>query len=249
MALVDIRGLTLRFPVYGADHRSFKRQITNAVGGALGRSAGASAPLVTALQGIDLELKPGDRIGLVGHNGAGKTTLLRTIAGAYQPDEGSVLVEGKIASLLDMWSGMDPFATGLQNIRLKGLMLGMSRKEMDERTEEIAEFTGLGPFLGMPIKTYSAGMVARLAFGVVTAVDADILIMDEWLGVGDADFRQKAHDRLMGMVENATIFCFASHDIGMLKILCNKFMGLSGGKSTGLMTLAELEDFMAPTAA
>lgn len=249
MALVDIRGLTLRFPVYGADHRSLKRSVTRAVGGALGRANATSPPLVTALQDISLRLEPGDRIGLVGHNGAGKTTLLRTICGAFQPDEGEVLVEGKIASLLDLWSGMDPFATGIDNIRLKGLMLGMSKKEMNSKVEEIAEFTDLGPFLGMPIRTYSAGMVARLAFAVVTSVDADILIMDEWIGVGDADFRQKAHDRLMQMVENATIFAFASHDIGMLKILCNKFMGLSGGKSTGMMTLAELEEFMEPSAA
>lgn len=247
MALVDIRGLTLRFPIYGADQRSFKRQMAGAVGGVLGRPGPASAPRVTALQNVSLQLKPGDRLGLVGHNGAGKTTLLRAIAGAYHPDEGVVLTEGKIASLLDLWSGMDPFASGLENIRLKGLMLGMSGKEMKARTEEIAEFTGLGPFLGMPIRTYSAGMVARLAFGVTTAVDADILIMDEWIGVGDADFRQKAHDRLMALVENATIFIFASHDMGMLKILCNKFMGLSGGKSTGLMTLDQLEEFMAPS--
>lgn len=249
MPLVDINNLTLRFPVYGADQRSLKRVVTNAVGGPLGRRSSAGVPVVTALQDVSLRLEAGDRIGLVGHNGAGKTTLLRTIAGAYQPDEGSVRVEGKVASLLDLWSGMDPFATGIDNIRLKGLMLGMSKKEMNSKVEAIAEFTELGPFLGMPIRTYSAGMVARLSFAVVTSVDADILIMDEWLGVGDANFRDKAQDRMMAMVENATIFAFASHDVGMLKILCNKFMGLSGGRSTGLMTLEELEEYMLPTAA
>jgi lipopolysaccharide transport system ATP-binding protein len=249
MSLIDIRGLTLRFPVYGADHRSFKRRMSGAVGGARGRPGPASAPLVTALHNVSVTLKPGDRLGLVGHNGAGKTTLLRAIAGAYQPDEGIVLVEGRVASLLDLWSGMDPFATGLENIRLKGLMLGMSKKYMDSKAEEIAEFTGLGPFLGMPIKTYSAGMIARLSFAVTTAVEADILLMDEWIGVGDADFRQKAHDRLMDLVEQATIFVFASHDIGMLKILCNKFMGLKGGKSTGMMTVDELDAFLQPSAA
>jgi lipopolysaccharide transport system ATP-binding protein len=250
MSLIDIRGLTLRFPVYGADHRSLKRRITGAVGGALGRSSPASAPLVTALHNVSLQLKEGDRLGIVGHNGAGKTTLLRAIAGAYQPDEGVVLVEGKVASLLDLMAGMDPFASGIENIKLRGLMLGMTRKEMAQRTEEIAEFSGLGPFLGMPMKTYSAGMVARLSFAVTTSVDADILLMDEWIGVGDADFRHKAQARLEKLVEEAKIFVFASHDFGMLKVMCNKFMGLSGGKSTGIMnSVEELDAFLAPQAA
>ncbi len=249
MANIDIRGLTVQFPVFGADQRSLKRHITAAVGGALGRRGPASPPMVTALKNVTVQLKAGDRLGLVGHNGAGKTTLLRTIAGAYAPDEGVVLVEGKVASLLDLMTGMDPFATGLENIKLRGLVMGLSNRQVKERTEEIAEFTELGPFLGMPVKTYSAGMVARLAFGITTAVDADILLMDEWLGVGDASFRHKAQARLLKVVEGATIFVFASHDLGMLRSMCNKFMGLSGGRSTGLMTLDELDEFMAPAVA
>jgi lipopolysaccharide transport system ATP-binding protein len=243
MALIDIKGLTVRFPVYGADQRSLKRSITQAVGGTLGRKS-AGAPMVTALQNVSLHLEPGDRLGLVGHNGAGKTTLLRTIAGAYAPDEGIVQVDGKVASLLELMVGMDPFATGLENIRLRGLIMGMTGKQIKARTEEIAEFTGLGPFLGMPLKTYSAGMIARLAFSVTTSVDADILLMDEWIGVGDADFRHHAHERLMTLVEDAKIFVFASHDFGMLRIMCNKFIGLRGGRATGLMTSAEFEDFI-----
>jgi lipopolysaccharide transport system ATP-binding protein len=244
MALVDIRGLTIRFPVYGADQRSFKRTIGAAVGGALGRRGIGGAPLVTALQNVSLKLEPGDRLGLVGHNGAGKTTLLRAIAGAYAPDEGVIDVQGKVASLLELMVGMDPFATGLENIRLRGLVMGLTGKQIKDRTEEIAAFTGLGPFLGMPIKTYSAGMIARLAFAVTTAVDADILLMDEWIGVGDADFRHQAHERLMTLVEDAKIFVFASHDFGMLRVMCNKFIGLRGGASTGMMTSAEFEEFI-----
>jgi lipopolysaccharide transport system ATP-binding protein len=244
MALVDIRGLTISFPVYGADQRSFKRTIGRAVGGSLGRKGGGGPPLVTALQNVSIKLEPGDRLGLVGHNGAGKTTLLRAISGAYAPDEGVIDVQGKVASLLELMVGMDPFATGLENIRLRGLIMGLTAKQIKERTEEIAAFTGLGPFLGMPIKTYSAGMIARLAFAVTTAVDADILLMDEWIGVGDADFRHKAHERLMTLIEDAKIFVFASHDFGMLRIMCNKFLGLRGGRSTGLLTSDEFEQFI-----
>jgi lipopolysaccharide transport system ATP-binding protein len=244
MSLVDISGLTIRFPVYGADQRSFKRQITRAVGGTLGRKGMQGPPLVTALQNVSVQLEPGDRLGLIGHNGAGKTTLLRTIAGAYAPDEGTVLVEGKVASLLELMVGMDPFATGLENIRLRGLVMGLNSAQIKERTEEIADFTGLGPFLGMPLKTYSAGMIARLAFSVTTAVDADILLMDEWIGVGDADFRDQAQQRLLNLVKEAKIFVFASHDFGMLRAMCNKFVGLKGGRSTGMMLEKDLDAFI-----
>jgi lipopolysaccharide transport system ATP-binding protein len=246
MASVDIRGLTIRFPIYGADHRSLKRQLTRAVGGTLGRKAAGGPPLLTALQNVSLNLSPGDRLGLVGHNGAGKTTLLRAIAGAYAPDEGVIDVEGRVASLLELMVGMDPFATGMENIRLRGLVMGLTDRQIKARAEEIAEFTGLGPFLGMPIKTYSAGMIARLAFSVTTAVDADILLMDEWIGVGDADFRQQAQDRLIRLVEDSKIFVFASHDFGMLKKMCNKFIGLKGGRCTRVMTeTEELDEFVA----
>ena len=241
MALVDIRGLTIQFPIYGADHRSIKRSITSAVGGTLGRAGPAAPAMVTALRNINLELQPGDRLGLVGHNGAGKTTLLRSIAGAYAPDEGSVLVEGKIASLLEPMLGMDGFVTGLENIRLRGLLMGLTNRQIKERTEEIADFTGLGPFLGMPLKTYSAGMIGRLAFAVSTAVDADILLMDEWLGAGDANFRQQAHDRLMQLFASSKIVVLASHDMGLLRSLCNKFLSLRGGEGTGPMSLEELD--------
>jgi lipopolysaccharide transport system ATP-binding protein len=248
MPHIDIRDLSIRFPVYGSDQRSFKRTITRSVGGVLGRASAASPPLVTALTNVSLRLDAGDRLGLVGHNGAGKTTLLRTIAGAYAPDTGVVEVEGKVATLLDLMTGMDPFATGIANIRLRGLVLGMSSKEIKDRTEEIADFTELGPFLGMPVKTYSAGMVARLAFGITTAIDADILLMDEWLGVGDASFRDKAQQRLLGVVQNATIFILASHDFGMLRQMCNKFIGLAGGQATEMMTIDQLDDYLASVA-
>lgn len=242
MALVDIRDLTIRFPVYGVDQRSLKRRITGAVGGTLGRSNPAAPTLVQALNHVSFTLTSGDRLGLVGHNGAGKTTLLRAIAGAYWPDEGSILVEGKIASLLEPMLGMDMFVTGLENIRLRGLMMGLTDKQIKERTEEIAEFTGLGPFLGLPLKTYSAGMIGRLAFAVSTAVDADILLMDEWLSAGDASFRTQAHDRLLSLFSTSKIVVLASHDTDLLKKLCNKFVVLRAGHSSGIMPIEELDE-------
>ena len=241
MALVDIQGLTIRFPVYGADHRSLKRQITGAVGGSLGRAGPAAPTMVQALSRVTFRLTPGDRLGLIGHNGAGKTTLLRAISGAYAPDEGSVLVEGKVASLLEPTLGMDSFVTGLENIRLRGLLMGLTNRQIKERTEEIAAFTGLGPFLGLPLKTYSAGMSGRLAFAVSTAVDADVLLMDEWLGAGDAEFRHQAHDRLMALFAKSKIVVLASHDMALLRNLCNKFIILRGGVGTPIMTAEELD--------
>jgi lipopolysaccharide transport system ATP-binding protein len=247
MASIDIKGLTIRLPVIGADQRSFKRQITRTVGGTLGRIN--FTPFVAALQNVNLQLKSGDRLGLVGHNGAGKTTLLRTIAGAYAPDEGVVEVEGRVAALLDLMAGIDTFATGLESIRMRGMVLGMTRKQIQERAEEIAEFSGLGPYLGMPIKSYSSGMLARLAFAITTAVDTEILLMDEWLGVGDQDFRDKAQKRLVELVDSAKIFVLASHDATLIRKMCDKFVVLHSGRASHVMTAHELDDFMAETPA
>ena len=245
MANIDIRGLTVQFPVYGADQRSLKRHITSAVGGVLGRKGATSPPMVTALKNVTVQLKEGDRLGLVGHNGAGKTTLLRTIAGAYAPDEGVVQIDGKVASLLDLMTGMDPFATGLENIKLRGLVMGLSSKQVKERTEEIADFTELGPFLGMPVKTYSAGMQARLAFAAATAVDADVLLMDEWIAVGDAEFQKLAHKRLLKLVERAGILVLATHEAPLLRLYCNKVMRLDGGIASEVVDIRKLDELLA----
>ena len=159
---ITVTDLTLRFPVYGVDSKSLKKHLARiTVGGKLGKT-GLGAPEITALSKVNLQLRSGDRLGLIGHNGSGKTTLLRALAGAYEPDEGTIDVHGRIAAMLDLNLGIDPSATGLDNIRLRGRIAGLSTRQIDERLTEIAEFTGLGPFLAMPLKTYSAGMQARL---------------------------------------------------------------------------------------
>ena len=241
---ISCKDLTLRFPVYGVDAKSLKKHLAKiTVGGKLGRSHGFTE--VTALSNLNLELKAGDRLGLVGHNGSGKTTLLRALSGAYEPDEGSVEIQGHIAALLDLSLGIDPSATGYDNIRLRGRIAGLTSRQIDERMDEIADFSGLGPFLAMPVKTYSAGMQARVAFAAATAVEADVLLMDEWIAVGDADFQRIAHKRLLKLVERAGILVLASHDVELLQLYCNKVMRLEGGVASPVTDIRKLTELMA----
>ena len=241
---ISCTDLTVRFPVYGVDAKSLKKSLASiAVGGKLGRHWGSTD--VTALSNVNLELRGGDRLGLVGHNGSGKTTLLRALSGAYEPDEGTVDVHGRIAALLDLSLGIDPTATGYDNIRLRGRIAGLSNREIDARMDEIAGFTGLGPFLAMPVKTYSAGMQARLAFAAATAVEADVLLMDEWIAVGDRDFQQLAHKRLLNLVERAGILVLASHDLDLLRLYCNKVVRMEGGVASAVTDIRQLDALMA----
>jgi len=242
---ISVTGLTIRFPVYGVDAKSLKKHLARVtVGGRLGSSM-AGATEVTAISNLNLELKAGDRLGLIGHNGSGKTTLLRALSGAYEPDEGAIDVHGRIAALLNLGLGIDASATGYDNIRLRGRIAGLSSKEIDERMDEIAEFTGLGPFLAMPVKTYSAGMQARLAFSAATAVEADVLLMDEWISVGDTDFQKLAHKRLLNLVERAGILVLATHDVDLLRLYCNKVMRMEGGVASPVTDIRKLEELLA----
>ena len=242
---ISVSNLTIRFPVYGVDAKSLKKQLARvAVGGRLGE-AGARSTQVTALTDLNLELRAGDRLGLIGHNGSGKTTLLRALSGAYEPDEGQIDVHGRIAALLDLNLGIDPAATGIDNIRLRGRIAGLTAREIEARLDDIGRFTGLGPFLAMPIKTYSAGMQARLAFAAATSVEADVLLMDEWIAVGDAEFQKLAHRRLLDLVERAGILVLASHEIELLRLYCNKVMRLEGGVASPVMDIRKLDELIA----
>ena len=243
---IILENLSIRFPVYGVDQRSLKKHLARiAIGGRLGTKNGSHSPVVAALNNVSMKLVAGDRVALVGPNGSGKTTMLRVLAGVYSPDEGSVETVGKIASLLDLTLGLQPTATGHENIYLRGLIAGLSKPQIEEKTAQIAEFSGLGAFLGLPLKTYSSGMLARLAFAVATSVDADILLMDEWIAVGDADFRDSARRRLMGLIEQSHIMVLASHEMSLVKGLCNKFMHLEHGVATPIMPIEALDDFLA----
>lgn len=177
---------------------------------------------VHALKNINVEIRAGERVGLLGHNGAGKSTFLKTVAGLYPVSSGEVDVQGEVRSLFDLSMGFEPDATGRENVLYRGLLLGLSPDFMREKEEEIIAFADLGEFIDYPIKTYSAGMQVRLAFAISTAVGGDILLLDEVIGAGDANFMSKAKERITGLIEAAEILILASHDFGALSNLCTR---------------------------
>ena len=229
---VHIKGenICVDYPIFNGPHRSLKKNLLRvATGGRISRDAGRGVT-VRALDGIDLEIQEGERIGLTGHNGSGKSTLLRVLAGVYEPTGGRLEVHGRVASLLDISIGMDVEASGLENIFLKGLLLGFSRNDIQKKVEEIMDFSGLGEYIDMPVRTYSSGMVMRLAFSIATSIEADILLMDEWLSVGDADFVKKAEDRLKSLIHRTPILVIASHSKEILQEVCSRVLRLEGGR-------------------
>lgn len=229
-ARIQVESVTVDFPIYNANMRSIKNQfIYHGTGGRVGRHAG-NRLTVRALDDVSLSLEHGDRVGIIGHNGAGKTTLLRVMAGVYEPVKGRVWRSGRTASLLNVSLGIDEDATGYENIMTRGLLLGLSPEEVRERTVEISEFTELGDYLAMPAHTYSSGMRFRLGFAVCTSFEPEILLMDEWLSVGDRHFVEKARARLEEFVERAGILVLASQNASLLERVCTKGVLLDAGK-------------------
>jgi ABC-2 type transport system ATP-binding protein len=231
MVSIDVRGACVDFPIFDAKTRSLKKAVLGTVGRAGGKiGTDAGVPVVEALRDITLSLRHGDRVGLIGHNGAGKSTLLRLMSGIYEPTRGTSQIAGKVAPVFDLGVGMDPEISGYENIIIRGLFLGMTRKQMEARTDEIAEFTELGDYLSMPLRTYSTGMRVRLALGVVTSIDPEILLLDEGIGAVDAAFLERARDRLTALVERSGILVFASHSDEFLVQLCTSAMWLDRGE-------------------
>jgi lipopolysaccharide transport system ATP-binding protein len=237
MSTVSVKDLVVEFPIYGSQTRSLKNTFINAAtGGVLARDA-AERVVVRALNDISFELHEGDRVGLVGHNGSGKSTLLRVLTGAYEPARGSVEVDGRIASMLSITLGMDTEATGYENIFVRAAIMGMTPKEIAPLVPEIIEFSELGDYIRMPFRTYSSGMAMRLAFAISTSVPGDIILMDEWLSVGDSEFSQKATQRLAQMLDQAKVFVLASHDEALIHRTCNKLLRLDHGRMVELRSL------------
>ncbi|RYF73522.1 MAG: ABC transporter ATP-binding protein [Comamonadaceae bacterium] len=229
MALISLKNVSVSFPIYGAGSASLKKTLASSVtGGRFGKETGVN--VVQALSNINLELKSGDRLGLVGHNGAGKSTLLRALAGVYEPSSGEFIRQGTVASLIDPALGIEPDASGIENIMLRGLVMGMSKRQVDDLTPSICEFSGLGEYVNMPVRTYSTGMLMRLAFSISTSVEADILLMDEWLSVGDADFTAKAEQRMKDVVAKSGILVLASHSPELIAKECNRVIHLEHGR-------------------
>lgn len=232
MVHIRLTDVHVSFPLYDVAELSLKqRLIRGTTGGRIGsRSQGRQGTEVTALDGVSAQFEHGDRVALIGHNGAGKTTLLRVLAGIYEPAQGTIEVRGRVAPLFDIGLGMEMEATGYDNILLRGLYLGFSRAEMRKRAPAIAEFSELGEFLHLPLRTYSLGMRMRLGFAVCTEIEPEILLLDEGLSTGDAGFVKKADARLREFWDKAAIIVFASHSESMIRGLCNKAILIEHGK-------------------
>jgi ABC-type polysaccharide/polyol phosphate transport system ATPase subunit len=230
VAHISIENLTVEFAIFGARSRSLKNTVlAQATGGRVMADA-RDIVRVRAIDDLSLEIRDGDRIGLVGHNGSGKTTLLRVLAGIYKPTAGRIRIAGRVGTLLDPMAGMDPEATGIENIYLRGYLLGMRRREIDAVLDDVADFTDLGDFLQLPMKTYSAGMAARLAFAISTALQHDILLIDEGIGAGDAAFQEKAQQRIEGLFARSSIVLLASHSDALIKQFCNRTVQMEHGR-------------------
>lgn len=230
MAFIELNGATLDLPIYDVQGRSLKKKLLR-----MGRRSAIAEDndgvvVVRALDNVSIRFNSGDRVGLIGHNGAGKSTLLRTMAGIYEPTSGTVTRSGRAVPLLDISHGMDENSTGYQNIRLRALLLGMTDSEIKEKQQEIADFSELGDYLDLPIRTYSSGMRVRLAFAVSTAVDAEILLLDEVMGVGDASFKVKATERLEDLHSRAEVVVLAMHSNSEIRRVCNKALWMEKGK-------------------
>lgn len=194
---------------------------------------------VKILDDLSFSVAPGQRLGILGHNGAGKSTLLRLLAGIYHPSDGKLTVNGSAKGLFDVAMGMSVNATGLENIYLRGLQMGMTLGEIKSKIPAVMEFTELGPEIHKIFDTYSSGMRLRLAFAISTMVEPDILLMDEWLGAGDARFKAKVKERMDALVEKSRALVLASHNIGLLKNLCTHGLVLEAGKQVYLGPLDE----------
>src|SRR5260221_1538126 len=252
MVRIKATDLHLDLPIYGGKSRSLKHAVMKGarlvgtatrtpaqVGGVIEAEATGKV-VIKALDGISFSLVEGDRVGLVGHNGAGKTTLLRVIAGIFEPVAGELEVSGSVTPMFNLTDGLDVEATGYENIWIRGQILGCSRAFIATCVDDIVEFCQLGDFLHMPLRIYSAAMLVRLGFAISTALRPQILVMDEIIGAGDADFFERGRIRLTKFIETAGILVVATHSPDILRTWCNKAMWLSHGKLMGMGDVDEI---------
>ena len=230
MARINFKNVSIEFPIFNATGRSLTSSILKvATGGKLDADPNGRV-LVKALTDISFALREGDKVALLGHNGAGKSTLLRALGRVYSPTKGEAEIVGEVGSLIDISLGINPEATGRENVYIRGQLLGLTKKEISDKYEEIVEFAELGDFMEMPVRTYSSGMHLRLAFAVSTVVRPEIILMDEWLSVGDADFQHKAEERLRDLVSGTKILVIATHSRELVEAVCNRAIWLEHGQ-------------------
>ncbi|MCX7684987.1 MAG: ATP-binding cassette domain-containing protein [Acetobacteraceae bacterium] len=228
MAHILAEDLSVAFPLYHLGARSLKKRLLGRAADRLTSARGRVS--VQALAGVSLAIRSGERVALLGPNGSGKTTLLRTLSGIYEPARGRLEVAGEIGSLIDPAAGMDPFSTGRENIRLSGLFRGLSGPALAALEQEAAAIAGLGDFLDLPVGGYSTGMQVRLSFAIATSIRPQVLLMDEWIGAGDAEFRARARMRLETLVRDAEILVLATHDAAIARRWCSRAIRLEAGR-------------------
>lgn len=244
MATVILENVNAHFPIYGAQQRSLRKTILRrATGGSIEREGTNSQRVVVkALSGISLTLQDGDRVGLIGHNGAGKSTLLKLMAGIYEPVSGTVKVQGRVTPLFDTMPGLDSEDTGYENIITSGLLVGMTRRQIEAKIPDIEEFCELGEYLNLPVRTYSTGMTMRLGFALVTALDPGVLLMDEGFGTGDLRFAERASARMKEFIGRSRIMVLASHSDSAIRSMCNKAVLMESGRIVAIGPVDEISD-------
>ena len=228
MARIALRDVTIAFPIFSSHTRSIRTAVLSRLGGSL--AAHNDTVIVRALVNVSLDLADSDRLGPVGSNGAGKTTFLRVVSGVYPPLAGEAVIEGKVSSFTDIGLGMDPEATGWQNIIFRCVFLGLTFAQARALAPSIGEFSELGAYLDLPVRTYSTGMFVRLAFAISTSVQPDIVVMDEMIAAGDQSFIQKAQKRIGDLLERTRILVLASHSQPIIRSFCNKVLWLDQGR-------------------
>jgi len=227
---IELEDISVHFALFEPGARSLRKKVINvATGGKLARDVSGHT-VVQALNNLTLTIREGERVGLIGANGAGKTTLLGVLARVYAPNYGRVDIKGSVGSLINITLGTDAESTGRENVLLRAALLGIPRKEILGRMDEIIEFSGLGEFIDLPVRTYSSGMNLRLAFSVATMVRPEILLMDEWLSVGDKDFSAKAQQRLTEMLDASRIMVVATHSRDLIMTHCSRVVWLEHGR-------------------
>lgn len=230
MGKISLHSVCVDIPVFNSQGRSLKKAMMGiATGGKIGLTESGKT-IIRSLEDINLEINPHERVGIVGHNGSGKSTLLRVLSKVYEPTIGNAVIEGRIGSLIDISLGIDPESTGLENIFLRAALLGISKKDVEKELPELIKFTELGNFIEMPVRTYSTGMHLRLAFAVSTMISPDILLMDEWLSVGDQNFQSKAEERLSRLIQRTNILVIASHSRTLIEKCCTRVIWLEHGR-------------------
>jgi ABC-2 type transport system ATP-binding protein/lipopolysaccharide transport system ATP-binding protein len=239
MASIILQNACVDFMIYNASSRSIKKMVMGSVGGLL-KSSDSGKAMVRALSDINLKLKSGDKLALVGHNGAGKSTMLKLLGGVYEPTSGVCKINGKVSSLLEMTMGMDFELSGRQNIIHRSVLFGKTFKESKALIEDVSEFSQLGSYIDLPLRTYSSGMVLRLAFGLSTAINPEIVLLDEVIGVGDASFAERSKERLNNMLSKANILVLASHNNDILREYCNVGALLKEGRIVHFGPLEEV---------